>query len=93
MHAVSLLEELYASSSKQGKTALQKPSAWVDHLWGRYCRDMSDSSHPPILKPVRWQDCCHDLCQVKPAETEGCQGGVGELPWGFWLTQGIDYSL
>ena len=90
MHAVSLLAEVYASSAKQGKAALQELSARADHVWACYCMDMSDSSLQPILKPAGWQDCHHNPCQVKPVVTEGCQGGVGKLPWGFWLTWGIN---
>ena len=90
MHAVSLLAEVYASSAKQGEGALQKLSARADCVWACYCMDKSDSSLPPILKLAGWQDCHRNLCQVKPAVTEGCQGGVGKLLWGFWSTWGID---
>ena len=90
MHAVSLLAVVYASLAKQGEAALQELSARADHVQARYCTDMSDSSFPPILKPAGWQDCYHNLCQVKPAVTEGRQSGVGKLPCGFWSTWGID---
>ena len=90
MHAVSLLAEVYASSAKQGKAVLQKLSARADRVRARYCMDVSDSSLPPILKLAGQQDHNCNLCQVKPAVTEGCQGGVGKLPLGFWSTWGID---
>ena len=90
MHVVSLLAEVYASSAKQGKAALQELSARADCVWARYCTDVSDSSLPQILKPAGQQDHCCNLCQVKPVVTEGHQGGVGKLPWGFWPTWGID---
>ena len=84
MHAVSLLAEVYASLAKQGEATLQELSPGADCVWARYWMDASDSSLPPILKLAGWQDRRHNLCQVKPAVTEGCQGGVGKLPWGFW---------
>ena len=76
MHAVSLLAEVHANSAKQGEAALQKLSARAAHVWAYYCMDVSDSSLPPIHKLAGWQDCCCNLCQVKPAVTEGCQGGA-----------------
>ena len=90
MHAVSLLAEVYTSSAKQGEAALQELSARADRVQACYCTDMSDSSLPPILKPAEWQDHRCNLCQVKPTVTDSRQGGVGKLPWGFWLTWGID---
>ena len=90
MHAVFLLAEVYASSAKQGEAALQKLSARADRVWACYGMDVSDSSLPPILKPAGQQDCHRNLCQVKLAVAEGCQGGVGKLPWGFWSTWIID---
>ena len=90
MHAVSLLAEVYANLAKQGEAALQELSARADCVRARYCTDVSDSSLPPIFKASEWQDHHCNLCQVKPAVTEGHQGGVMKLPWGFWLTWGID---
>ena len=84
MHAVSLLAVVYARyMAKQGEAALQELFARADCVWACYCMDMRDSSLPPILKPTGQQDHHCNLCQVKPAVTEGCQGGVGKLPWGF----------
>ena len=90
MHAVSLLAEVYGSSAKQDKATLQELSARADCVWACCCTDVSDSSLPPILRPTGQKDHHHNLCQVKPAVTEGCQGGVGKLPLGFWSTWGID---
>ena len=90
MHVVSLLAEVYASSATQDEAALQELSARAHCVRACYCTDMSDTYLPPILKPARWQDRRHNLCQVKLAVTEGHQGRVGKLSWGFWSTWGID---